>query len=607
MMLALVGLTMAFLIAIALRGVREVERREAEARHAATHDELSGLPNRTALVEALDEATAAGRADRTPVAVVYLDLDGFKEVNDAFGHETGNQLLKEVARGFRERTSGHLLARVGGDEFAVVVSGPGAVKVACDLGWRLISFVSDPFELDGRLVSVGTSVGVAIADAADPSAEEMLRRADVAMYQAKQQGPNRLFVYDAVIDTIRHERLEIADDLRRALREDSLDLVYQPVFSAETHAIVGVEALLRWNRPVSGPLPPSVFVPIAEQSGLIDELGRWTIRRACLDGLAWPSIKISVNVSPAQFRNPNFDALVVDILKETDFPPTRLELEVTESYFIVNPDQARKAIDMVRNLGVAVALDDFGTGYSSIGYLRSFTFDKLKLDRSLITGIATDERVQRLVKATVALAEALDLRVTAEGVETDEEATFLRAAGCAEFQGFFFAKPSSAQAISRPPQGSAGKWWGWRSRRDAGSRRHAEGLHPPETLVGVPPRPVLATDPAGIADCVKSPEYCGVVDNAFVRLRSAWHGGDLHMADAVEITVEEGEDIVAHPADVVDVEHEAEVRRADTIDDRSRLVDAGIEVAGHVVRVESLEEERQPALGRLRAPRGGDW
>jgi diguanylate cyclase (GGDEF)-like protein len=448
MMLALVGLTMAFLIAIALRGVREVERREAEARHTATHDTLSGLPNRTALVAALDQATAARRADRTPLAVVYLDLDGFKEVNDAFGHETGDRLLKEVAHGFRERSGGHLLARVGGDEFAIVVTGAGAVKTACDLGWRLISFVSDPFDLDGRMVSVGTSVGIAVADTADPSAEELLRRADVAMYQAKQQGPNRLFVYDAVIDTIRHERLEIADDLRRALREDGLDLVYQPVFAAESREIVGVEALLRWNRPLFGPLPPSVFVPIAEQSGLIDELGRWTIRRACSDALGWPRIKVSVNVSPAQFRNPSFDSLVVEILQETGFQPGRLELEVTESYFIVNPEQARKAIDTVRNLGVSVALDDFGTGYSSIGYLRSFTFDKLKLDRSLIVGIGEDESVQRLVRATVALAEALDLMVTAEGVETDEEATLLKQAGCTEFQGFFFAKPMAALAIA---------------------------------------------------------------------------------------------------------------------------------------------------------------
>ena len=205
---------------------------------------------------------------------------------------------------------------------------------------------------------------------------------------------------------------------------------------------------MRWNRPLFGPMPPSVFVPIAEQSGLIDELGDWTIRRACSDGLAWPSIKVSVNVSPAQFRNPNFDVLVADVLHATGFPPGRLELEVTESYFIVNPDQARRAIDTIRALGIAVSLDDFGTGYSSIGYLRSFNFDKLKLDRSLIIGLADDERVERLVRATVALAEALDLTVTAEGVETEEEADLLRNAGCAEFQGFFFAKPIAAAAIS---------------------------------------------------------------------------------------------------------------------------------------------------------------
>lgn len=447
-MLALVGLTMAFLIAVALRGVREVERREAAARYAATHDTLSGLPNRSALIAALDQAKGDPADDRSPVAVVYLDLDGFKEVNDAFGHDTGDQLLVEVARGFREHSGGHLLARIGGDEFAIVVRGPGAVKVACDLGWRLINFVSEPIEIDGRMIAIGTSVGVAVVDSADASAEELLRRADVAMYQAKQQGPNRLFVYDAVIDTVRHERLEIADDLRKALNEGGLNLVYQPVFDAGSRAIVGVEALLRWNRPLFGPLPPSVFVPIAEQSGLIDELGVWTIRQACRDGLAWPSLKVSVNVSPAQFRNPNFDSVVADILRETGFPATRLELEVTESYFIANPDEARRAIDTIRAQGIAVSLDDFGTGYSSIGYLRSFNFDKLKLDRSLIMGLGQDERVQRLVKATIALAEALDLKVTAEGVETDEEADLLKTAGCAEFQGFLFAKPSSPEVVT---------------------------------------------------------------------------------------------------------------------------------------------------------------
>ncbi len=318
-MLALVGLTMALLIAIALRGVREVERREAHARHAATHDPLSGLPNRVALVAGLDQAIAARRTQGIPVAVVYLDLDGFKEVNDAYGHETGDRLLRAVAEGFRSRSGEHLLARVGGDEFAVVVAGHNAVKIACDLGWRLIGFVREPFDFDGRMVTVGTSVGVAAAETIDASAEELLRRADVAMYQAKQQGPNRMFVYDAVIDTIRHERLEIADDLRRAIRADELELVYQPVFAAESCEIVGVEALLRWNWPNQGPIPPAVFIPIAEQSGLIDELGIWTLRRACTDAADWPGVKVAVNVSPAQFRNPSFENLVADVVRETGF------------------------------------------------------------------------------------------------------------------------------------------------------------------------------------------------------------------------------------------------------------------------------------------------
>ncbi len=474
-MIALVGLTMAFLIAIALRGMQEVERREAEAHHAATHDALSGLPNRAAVVAALDDAIAARRTEGTPVTVVYLDIDGFKEVNDAFGHETGDRLLKEVARSFRDRVKDHLIARVGGDEFAVVVSGPGAVKIACDLGWRLINSVTDAFEVDGRMIGVGASVGVAVADDSTPSAEELLRRADVAMAQAKQHGRSRLFVYDAVIDTVRHERLEIAADLRRALRDGGLSLAYQPVFDADTRTIIGVEALVRWDRPLLGPLPPAAFIPIAEQSGLIDELGEWTIRRACLDGLAWPSVKVSVNVSPAQFQNPNFETQLGAILRETGFPVSRLDLEVTESYFIANPEQARRAIDVIRGLGISVSLDDFGTGYSSIGYLRSFNFDKLKLDRSLIVGVGNDERVQRLVEATIALAEALDLDVTAEGVETEEEATLLKKAGCAAFQGFFFAKPMSATAIAallRSPGGRPGQ------QSASASARHAQVGHP---------------------------------------------------------------------------------------------------------------------------------
>jgi diguanylate cyclase (GGDEF)-like protein len=448
MMLALLSITMGFLMLVAIQGMREVEKKETEARYVATHDGLTDLPNRFALVQALDAAMTEKRAGGKAVAVVYLDLDGFKEINDAYGHETGNVLLKRVAAGFKAACGDLLLTRVGGDEFVVLIVGHQAVKLACDIGWKLIRSLGQPFDIDGRLIAVGTSVGVAVADVIDPTAEELLRRADVAMYQAKQQGPNRMFVYDALIDTIRHERLDVADDLRRALAGDGLALAYQPVFDAATREVVGAEALVRWNRPHFGPLPPAIFVPIAEETGLIDQLGTWILRRACLEALPWGDLRLSVNVSPAQFRNPNFESLVSSILAETGFPVSRLELEVTESYFVAHPDQARMAIDAIRSLGISVALDDFGTGFSSIGYLRSFAFDKLKLDRSMIAGIVTDERARRLVQATIALADALELTVTAEGVEVEEEAALLRLAGCREFQGFFFAKPESAAQLT---------------------------------------------------------------------------------------------------------------------------------------------------------------
>ena len=276
-------------------------------------------------------------------------------------------------------------------------------------------------------------------------------------------------------ETIIKQSLEIAGDLRRAIRDGGLTVAYQPIFDAGTRAIIGVEALIRWYRPQLGPLPPAVFVPIAEQSGLIDELGEWTIRRACLDALAWPSIKVSVNVSPAQFRNPNFENQLTAILRETGFPVSRLDLEVTESYFIANSDQARRAIDVIRGLGISVSLDDFGTGYSSIGCLRSFNFDKLKLDRSLIIGLARDERVLRLVEATIALAGALDLEVTAEGVETEVEATLLQNAGCVAFQGFFFAKPMPAPAIAALIRSLGGVG---QPSPQPGSGRHAQLGHP---------------------------------------------------------------------------------------------------------------------------------
>jgi diguanylate cyclase (GGDEF)-like protein len=443
-MQSLLGVTIVVLIVVAYRSITEIKKNEDQARYAAAHDALSGLPNRAELLRRLAGTIVAVRRDGVRGALIFLDLDGFKRVNDAYGHDIGDRLLRAVAARFQRVCGNHLIARVGGDEFAVLLVDDNPLEAAMALGHGVIHHLTKPIDIDGRVIIIGTSLGIATIDESVPSAEEALRRADIAMYQAKQEGPNRIIVYDSLIDTARDERLAIAAELRRAMRSGELEIAYQPIFNATTRRIVGAEALLRWPRSGAPPIPPSVFIPIAEESGLIDELGTWTLRQACSAGRAWAGIRVSVNVSPAQFRNPNFDVVLSGILSQVGFAPERLELEVTETYLVANPNQASQSISAIRALGVSVALDDFGSGFSSIGYLRSFTFDKLKLDRSLIAGIAADRRVQRFVQATIAMADALDLDVVAEGVETEEEASLLRVAGCREFQGFHLAKPCSA-------------------------------------------------------------------------------------------------------------------------------------------------------------------
>lgn len=440
-MFGLLVVIVGVLISVAVGGIRELQTREAVSRRAAIHDDLTGLSNRSALVEGLDAAIELKRQANIPCVLVYLDLDGFKDINDAYGHATGDQVLKQVGARFQSLSDEDLLARLGGDEFALLVSGPEAKRAARIFSRSAIDLLKFPFHVDGHTIFVGASIGIAIADALDLSAEELLRRADVAMYHAKQQGPNQTFMYDADTDAIRNTRIAIASELRRAIGNEELTVAYQPVYDARTRQIVAAEALLRWTRPDAGPMPPSAFIPIAEETGLIEALGAWTLRRACSDALPWSDVRLAVNVSPAQFRNPNFVSMVADILKDIGFPASRLELEVTETYFISQPEQAWTAIEALHKLGVSLALDDFGTGYSSIGYLRRFRFNVLKLDRSMIHNIANDQAVRNLTQATIALADALGLRVTAEGVETEDEAILLRAAGCHEFQGFLFARP----------------------------------------------------------------------------------------------------------------------------------------------------------------------
>jgi diguanylate cyclase (GGDEF)-like protein len=447
-MLGALGFMVLALVAIAIRGFARVRKGELLAQHAATHDALSGLPNRAALIDHLRSAIDKSQSAHD-VALVCIELDGIKEISDAYGHSVGDQLLRKVSKGFQTLTGTCYLVRVGGDEFAVVIRKAHASERAKELGERLVRFFANPFDIGGRIISVSVSVGIAPIDETASSVEEVLRRGDVAMYQAKQEGRNRVCVFDDSLDSQRRHRIEVAADLRRALAADALTMFYQPIYSAQDGEIASAEALIRWPRGEDmPPISPAEFIPIAEETGLIDELGMWTLRRACRDAAAWPGLKVSVNVSPAQFHSPAFAKAVAGVLRETGFPADRLELEVTETYLMTHPEQASQVIDAVRALGIAVVLDDFGVGYSSIGYLRSFAFDKLKLDRSLIAGIDRDPHAQRLVQATVALADALELNVTAEGVETEEEAALLRLVGCDAFQGFYFGRPAPAAELT---------------------------------------------------------------------------------------------------------------------------------------------------------------
>ncbi len=448
LMLGLIVVIVASLVLFAMRGLDRIRKGENSARHAAGHDALTSLPNRGALLNGLDARIRAVR-DGNPAWLIFLDLDGFKEVNDSYGHAVGDRLLRNVAAGLRSVVVDRMVARVGGDEFAIL-SRPGeSVDAASDIGRLLIRYFSQPFDIDGRTIFIGTSIGIAAVETPSETADEILRRADTAMYQAKEQGRNRIFVYDPSLDAKRQERIDIAADLGRALRAGELEIAYQPIFDAEQSDIVGAEALVRWTRNGKEVVPARIFIPIAEETGLIDDLGAWVLRQACRDARAWSGIYIAVNVSPAQLRNPSFEILVQRVLAETGLQPKRLELEVTETYLISNPVQAGHSINAIRNLGVSIVLDDFGTGYSSIGYLRSFAFDKMKLDRSLLAGIASDQHAQRFLQATVAMADSLGIGIVAEGVENENEAMLLRIAGCREFQGYHFGAPAPAAELSR--------------------------------------------------------------------------------------------------------------------------------------------------------------
>ena len=444
---------LALLALLALAHVRHTGTliREGEDRlaHLALHDSLSGLANRTLFGEQLTAAIEGLQHDGPAAALVYVDLDFFKEVNDTLGHPVGDELIRVVARRLRDIVGdGELAARLGADEFALILTGVGEPERLGQIGGRILAAVGQPIEVGGHSLTIGASAGIAVIDDPQAVAIDVMRCADAALERAKAEGRNRVCIYDLAMAAALRRRTALQHDLWAAIDGEQLSLVYQPTVRAADETILGVEALCRWRHPEHGDIPPSEFIPIAEQSGQIIALGDWVLRRACRDARAWPDLTLAVNVAALQFRRTAFVDVVERILSATGFDPARLELEVTESMLIGNPDTVLRTMKALQAHGVRFALDDFGTGYSSLAYLRRFPFDRIKIDRGFVSSIDDTVEVATIVHAIVGMGRGLGMKVTAEGVETVEQQIFLRAAGVHAMQGYRFGAPVAAAVIA---------------------------------------------------------------------------------------------------------------------------------------------------------------
>jgi len=421
------------------------ERRKAEARIAymAHHDGMTNLPNRELFQERLKQALESDK----PVAVLCVDLDLFKNVNDSLGHPIGDRLLKLVAERLRAQVRGNnLAARLGGDEFAVILSGDVSPDEASDVAARLIKLLSAAYEIDGNEVIIGASIGIALSPGDGATSEELLRNADLALYRAKEDGGGVHRFFEREMDRRAQMRRDMELDLRRAFSNGEFELHYQPLVDVATDRISGFESLLRWRHPEKGMVSPAEFIPVAEDIGLIVSIGEWVLREACNEAVKWPAdIKIAVNLSPVQFRSRNLVQVVVSALANSGLSPKRLELEITESLLLAETEANLAILHQLRELGVSISMDDFGTGYSSLSYLRSFPFDKIKIDRSFVKDLAKRPDCVAIVRAISGLGRSLNITTTAEGVETRDQLDWLRAEGCNQVQGFLFsaAKPAS--------------------------------------------------------------------------------------------------------------------------------------------------------------------
>ncbi|HVL77354.1 MAG TPA: EAL domain-containing protein [Noviherbaspirillum sp.] len=433
------------------RGVsRDItDRKLAEERihHLATHDALTGLPNRSMFSQLLGAALEHARPAGSRFAVLFVDLDRFKHINDTLGHDAGDRLLKKVTERFRVALrSSDVMARLGGDEFVILVRDLASTRHAGTVARKILAAAVEPVMLNGRECRVSASIGIAIYPRDGSDEQTLMKNADIAMYYAKEEGKNNFQFYTEEIKSLSLERLTLENHLRRALERGELSLHYQPKLHLASSAVAGVEALLRWNNAELGPIPPNVFIPIAEETGLIIEIGKWVLREACEQNIAWqraglPPLSIAVNLSVRQFGDERLLADIAAILRDTGMSPQLLELEITEGMMINNPAHAARLLGGIRQLGVRLAIDDFGTGYSSLGQLKNYPIDTLKIDRSFIRDIAVSAQDRAITEAIIAMGKSLGLSVVAEGVETPEQERFLRERGCDEMQGFHFAHP----------------------------------------------------------------------------------------------------------------------------------------------------------------------
>ncbi|MBI5128261.1 MAG: EAL domain-containing protein [Rhodopseudomonas palustris] len=436
-----------FLVAV----VDVTERRKAEAKiaHMAHHDGLTNLPNRALYQERLQQALEQGRDGGARVAVLCVDLDLFKNVNDSFGHPMGDRLLRSVADRLRAQVGGQdLVARLGGDEFAIVLTQLASPNEASDFAARLIEIVSAPYDMDGLEVVIGASIGIALAPGDGVDCDGLLRNADMALYRAKAAGGGCHHFFEKEMDRQAQIRRDMEIDLRHAFAHGEFELHYQPLIDLAEDRVSGFETLLRWRHPERGMISPADFIPIAEDIGLIVGLGEWVLRQACLEAARWPEdIKVAVNLSPVQFRSRNLVQVVISALAQSGLSPRRLELEITESLFLADSEANLATLHQLRSLGVRISMDDFGTGYSSLSYLRSFPFDKIKIDRSFVKDLIERPDCLAIVRAIAGLGRSLNITTLAEGVETVEQLQALRAEGCHEVQGFLFSPARPAAEI----------------------------------------------------------------------------------------------------------------------------------------------------------------